>query len=270
MPIITKISTQKQKGARYNIFLDEQYAFSVDEDVLIRFQLKKGKQITDLEITQIQHADEIRKAFHVALRFLSFRMRSEQEIRSHLKKKDWDDSIIDAVLHQLRQEKLTDDLEFAKAYVRTAMNMGRKGPAVIQQELLKKGIKEPVLEAAMEEYTRDQQIANAIVLGNKFAKQHHKLSERMRKQKVEYALSTKGFPFEIINEAMNKIAIEKDEDEEWEAIVREGDKAKRRFSKFSGYEYKQRMKQALYRKGFAMDLIIRYVEKDAEDAENGE
>lgn len=48
MPFITKISTQKKNTERFNIFLDEKYAFSVDADVLVRFDLKKGKNWTSL------------------------------------------------------------------------------------------------------------------------------------------------------------------------------------------------------------------------------
>ena len=45
MPTITKITTQTKRTDRYNIFIDEKYSFSVDEDVLLKFQLKKGKEI---------------------------------------------------------------------------------------------------------------------------------------------------------------------------------------------------------------------------------
>ena len=41
MATITKISAQKRPG-RYNIFLDEQYAFPVSEEVLIKYGLRKG------------------------------------------------------------------------------------------------------------------------------------------------------------------------------------------------------------------------------------
>jgi regulatory protein len=43
MPYITKISAQKNNEERVNIFLDEKYAFSVDLDVLVKFDLRKGK-----------------------------------------------------------------------------------------------------------------------------------------------------------------------------------------------------------------------------------
>ena len=45
MPIITKISTQKRKG-RYNIFIDNEYAFSVSERTLAEKRLLKGTELS--------------------------------------------------------------------------------------------------------------------------------------------------------------------------------------------------------------------------------
>ena len=55
MPIITKITTQTKRTDRYNIFIDEKYAFSVAEEVLLKFQLKKGKEIDSLLLSQIKY-----------------------------------------------------------------------------------------------------------------------------------------------------------------------------------------------------------------------
>ena len=54
MPYITKISAQKNNEERVNIFLDEKYAFSVDLDVLVKFDLRKGKELDELDIIEIQ------------------------------------------------------------------------------------------------------------------------------------------------------------------------------------------------------------------------
>ncbi|WP_235425115.1 hypothetical protein [Heyndrickxia ginsengihumi] len=89
MPTITKISVQKNNPERYNIFLDGQYRFSVDEEVLARFQLLKGKEISSFELDHIMLQDDIRKGVNIAIQFLSFRMRSEKEIKDYLRKKKW-------------------------------------------------------------------------------------------------------------------------------------------------------------------------------------
>ena len=87
MPNITKITTQKKRKDRYNIFVDEKYAFSVDEEVLLKFHLKKGMELDDLLLAEIQFHDEIQKAFTDALNYLSYQIeRSESEIRLYFKK----------------------------------------------------------------------------------------------------------------------------------------------------------------------------------------
>ena len=84
MPVITKITQQKKDSERYNIFLDEKYAFSVHETVLVKFGLTKGMSLEDWSIDEMVYEDEIRKAFNRALHYLGFRMRSEFEVKQKL------------------------------------------------------------------------------------------------------------------------------------------------------------------------------------------
>ncbi|MCJ8009148.1 recombination regulator RecX [Lederbergia wuyishanensis] len=264
MPIITKITTQKNSTDRYNIYLDEAFAFGVDEEILIRYNLTKGKELTEFDITQIQYEDEIRKALNAAIVFLSYRMRSEDEIRQHLKKKEWEEPVIQAVLLELVNRKYINDLEFALAYVRTQVNGGKKGPITIKKELKQKGIKDQLIEQAIDEYSESQQIEHAVQLGNKVAKQNSKLSEIFLKQKIEQFLLTKGFPFGIIWVALEEIEYEKDEDDEYGALQIQAEKAHRKYNNLTGFEYEQKMKQTLFRKGFPIELIDRYLHENKE------
>ncbi|WP_062105455.1 recombination regulator RecX [Bacillus niameyensis] len=264
MPIITKISVQKNRTDRYNIFLDEVYAFSVDEGVLIRYSLKKGQELSELDLTQIQYEDEIRKAYNNAIQFLSFRMRSQLEIRQHLQKKEWNESVIQTVLQTLKEREYTDDLEFAKAYVRTQISSGKKGPQSIRQELVQKGITESFIEQSIALYSEEQQVEHAIKLGDKLAGKNMHLSERILKQKLEQFLITKGFPYSVINIALEEIQFEKDEDEEWQSLFQQAEKLYRKYNHLPESEYQQKIKQALFRKGFELDLINRYIDEKRE------
>jgi len=135
----------------------------------------------------------------------------------------------------------------------------KKGPLNIRQELRQKGIKDSFIEQSMDEYSSEKQIEHAIQLGDKIARQNNNLSETFLKQKIEQFLLTKGFPFNIISIAIDEIDYEKDDDDEWNALQIQGEKVHRRYKNFTGFEYKQKMKQALYRKGFAIELIERYL-----------
>ncbi|MFT4413997.1 recombination regulator RecX [Fredinandcohnia humi] len=265
MAIITKITTQKKNSERFNIFLDygkgEEYAFSVDQDVLLSFRLKKGMEIDELDITEIQFEDEVKKAFNLALTFLSYRMRSKKEVIEYLKKKEIDEPIIPDVLHKLEEYKYINDEEFAKAYVQTQINTTSKGPEVLKQELYEKGIEKNSIDQSLTLFSKEEQIETVTKLVEKALSKNAKISEKQAKQKLEVALQRKGYSWEVIQIALEEIQFAKDVDEEWEAMEHHGFKAHRKYQHLEGWEYEQKMKQSLYRKGFAIEMIEKWIEQ---------
>ena len=273
MAIITKITTQQKNVDRFNVFMDygkgkgEEFAFSVDSDVLIKFNLKKGLELDDFSFLEIQYQDDIRKAYNLAVNYLARRMRSEKEIKDYLIKKELDEAVINEVLHRLISQKYINDQEYALAYVRTQANTTDKGPDLIKLELKEKGIGEGTLMQALEEYPREQQIEKATKMSEKFFQRNSKESLKIQKQKLENLLLRKGYSFEVIGIAVNETEVEKEDDEEMGAVRFQGEKAHRKYAHLSGFEYQQKMKQALYRKGFSMDNIERFL-SDLESEEN--
>ncbi|MGN1400051.1 MAG: recombination regulator RecX [Bacillus sp. (in: firmicutes)] len=266
--IISKISVGKKNKSRYNIFIDkgegEEYGFSVSEEVLVKMDLRKGKEIDELDMMEISYQEDIQKAYSLALLYLSHRMRSEQEVVRHLKEKEFEDHIIKEVLHKLYQHKYLDDLAFAVALVRTRMNAGEKGPSIIRMDLAQKGVADQIVEEALTEYSDDLQFEHVSRQVAKLAKQKGKTSSVELKRKMEQTLIRKGFSPYIIAEAIQEAELDKDDGEEWAALMKQGEKAHRRYSKFEGYEYVHKMKAALYRKGFSMELIDRFIREQQE------
>ncbi|MCA1032631.1 recombination regulator RecX [Bacillus timonensis] len=274
MAIITKITTQKKNKERFNIYLDsgkgEEYAFSVDQDILIKHGLKKGMEFDELEFEEILFEDQVKKAFNLAINFLSYRMRSIKEVEDYLRKKEVEEPIIPEVIHKLSQYKYVNDQEFAIAFVRTQMNTSIKGPQVIRNELMGKGVASHIIDASLEEFETDFQIEQAMIIVEKIMRQSSKLSDVQTKQKIEQALRRKGYTWDIIQKALFRVQdqqeeiADENEDSEWEALVYQAEKADRKYQKFQGLEYHQKMKQTLYRKGFSIDLIERYLQEKEE------
>ncbi|WP_407058306.1 RecX family transcriptional regulator [Tigheibacillus jepli] len=138
MQKISRITIQKKNTRRFNIFLNEKYAFSVDEDILVKYNLRKGLELSDEAIAELQKQDNIQKAYSMAVNFLSYRMRTKKEIQNYLREKEVEPQQIDAVIDRLQNEKLIDDREFANAFVHDRMEFSTKGPLIIRQELQKK------------------------------------------------------------------------------------------------------------------------------------
>lgn len=267
MATISKISTQKKRTDRYNIFIDngkgEEYGFSVDEDVLIKHGLKKGMELGDLLLSEISYSDDIRKAYNTAVSYLARMMRTEAEVKKHLFDNEIDEVIIQEVIHKLYEFQFLNDEQLAFAYVRTQMKTTDKGPSVVKRELKEKGVSDASIELAMEEYSFDHQLEKAIALCEKYMRKNKQESQRVIKQKLDQLLYRKGYGSEIIGAATDQIQ-STSHDEELESLKYQAEKLSRKYSKYTGYEYEQKMKQALFRKGFSIELITRYLESEQE------
>ncbi|QHZ48218.1 recombination regulator RecX [Bacillus sp. NSP9.1] len=261
MPYITKISAQKNNEERVNIFLDEKYAFSVDLDVLVKFDLRKGKELDELDIIEIQYGDEIKKGFHKALDFLSYRMRSTKEVKDHLKKKGVADSAITEIIHMLNDYKYLDDREFAQAFVSTHRKTSGKGPDVLYRELKLKGVDEEHIQEALSSFTFSEQVATAVKHAEKMLKKGKKLSSKETKQAIEQHLMRKGFSIDVISAALLETDYENNDDAEREALDKQGEKAMKRCGYDGSYETKMKVKQYLFRKGFSIDMIDQFLDE---------
>ncbi len=266
MARITKISVQQRNKSRYNLFLDrgngEEYAFSIDEDVLIKHRLKKGLDLQEEELLKLIDEDERKKTYHLALHYLSYRMRSMAEVRVYLTTKGRNEHHIDAVINQLALEKWLNDYEFAVAYVLTKKRTTLKGPHLIKQELKEKGVHSSLIEDALEQFSLDEQIEKLIQWLQKQAKKQPNLSLKAYVEKLGKQLINKGFSHDVVTEAMKEVEFSLNEDEEWTAICYHGEKIVRKYAgRYNGWEFNQKVKQALYRKGFSFELIERFLDE---------
>ena len=79
-----------------------------------------------------------RDARIAAMRLLTRREHSSQEIKQKLVYKGFDSALIENLIKELRQENLLSDERFAESYVRSRISRGY-GPSRIRQELRQRG-----------------------------------------------------------------------------------------------------------------------------------
>src|SRR5690625_2538339 len=164
---VSKITTQKSSKNRFNVYLDGNYAFSVDQEIYIQYHLHKGKQLTKEMIDEILHEDYLHRAYVSAIHYLSYRMRTESEIFTYLQKKEFPKDVIDEITKRLYDEKLLNDEQFARAFVKDRMERSTKGPLIIANELAEKGISKKFINAALTLYSKEKQREIATKWANK-------------------------------------------------------------------------------------------------------
>ncbi len=258
MKKVVAITRLKQQ---YKVTLDSGDKLLVSEDVLVRFRLLKGTELKDSDIEKIKRASSYDVYYQKTLNYLSYQLRSEKEIVMYLKKDAVDQATIQAIIKKLKELKLLDDQVFSESYVRTIIKTSDKGPFVLKQQLMKKGIAEETILNALLLYPIDEQIKIAKKVAEKSLKKYAQKSHKDSLNKIHQLLMTKGFSTEVIQEVFAIIAIEKDEDKELELIQQQGDKLWERNRKLIASKRKSKVIQALFQKGFDYDLIKQYMNK---------
>ncbi|MDT2237281.1 hypothetical protein P7H19_14695 [Paenibacillus larvae] len=81
---ITKVERQKRSKHRYNIYLDEEYAFSVHEDIMIKHRLLKNEEVETSRLQEIMLDEERQSAYLKAIKQIGIRPRSMHEVRQKL------------------------------------------------------------------------------------------------------------------------------------------------------------------------------------------
>jgi regulatory protein len=262
MQAITKITRQKNNQERYNIYVNEQYSFAVDENTLIKFGLQKGKVLEQFEIDEIQYEDEIAKAFNKGLSFLSFQMRSEHEVKQRLLQAGHGEAVVQEALHKLTRLGFLNDESFSKALLETRKRTAKKGPAAIRQDLIQKGIDKSLQQQVLSTFSHDEQLKIATELAEKAVRSNSNKTPAQVKQKIQDVLLRKGYSYSVVSEVLDHIKLEKQGDEWSDLIEAQGEKVWRKYSaKFAGFELYQKVKQSLYQKGFPIDVINEFIEQ---------
>ena len=197
---VTALSVQKRNPRRVNIYLDGEFAFGVERIVAAWLQI--GQEISDEKIEQLKAEDAREAAYQKALRLLSFRPRTEAEIRQKLQGYALSDDLSDHVLERLRQSGLVNDQRFSKEWVDNRSEMRPRSRRALAYELKRRGIDQQTIEQTTGSLDDDQLAYQAAY------KHAHKLKDLEWKdfrQKMYRYLAQRGFNAEAAIEATRRV-----------------------------------------------------------------
>jgi len=260
---IRQISVHGTKPNHYRLTLTcddgTSREMTVHQDVLVSHALRKGLVLTEHEFSTLERSAHLTRAYQTALRYLGLRMRSVKEMTDYLKKKGFASEELAGTIEKLKNDNLLNDENFARAYVRTKMRTTLNGPQILYQELQIKGIAPETAALALEEYSSEQQWANAYRLAQRKWQESRGHSHQGKLQKTTEALKRKGYDWELIHRVIQKMP-NADQESEWEALIKQAEKLRRKWSGYKDSEARQKLRSALYRKGFCIEMINRYID----------
>jgi len=208
MPQITEITKQKRNKARYNIFLDGEYAGSLNDESLVLNNIKPGVDISSQDFKAIIQHDNEKYAFNLAIKYISLKRRTVAETKKYLVGKEIDAAITETALEKVLSYGYLNDLEYANEFVSYYINAGKFGKTTVAYKLKTKGVDQETIESAMVKFSADTEEAIARNHYAKLREKYRDLSPYERKAKINRALTSKGFSFDIISAV---VSLEDDE-----------------------------------------------------------
>lgn len=202
MPRLTQI--KETKKGRLALFLDGEFAFSLDEGTFAGAHLHEGDELEPWQVEQLRKQSDTRRALDKAMDYLSLRDHGSGELYQKLCRKFDAHSAAYAVA-RAGELGLLDDAAFARRRAAELLRK-RKSRREILRDLAGKGIDRDTAAQAVEvlydtgEEGEDPELAAARAL----VQRHYaaKLAAGKRDQ-VAAALARRGFSHAVIREALD-------------------------------------------------------------------
>lgn len=200
MAKITAIEPQKRDPNRVNIHLDGNFAFGLSR--ITAAWLKIGQELSEDKIASLQSEDNRERAYQQAMLFLSYRARSESEIRQNLSKHEIPQDVIEQTLERLRENQLADDKQFARAWIENRNTFRPRSRRALQMELRQKGLSDEASQSALEGLDEE---ALAYEAGLKKARRLQSEEWSEFRKKLSEHLARRGFPYSVIASVVSRI-----------------------------------------------------------------
>jgi len=148
---------------------------------------------------------DFEKFYNSTLRFLSYRPRSEKELRDKLKSKKASSEIVEKVIVKLKEQKFINDEEFAKWWIEQRSAFRTKSIKFIKIELQQKGVDKNIIDRIIHnsEFIIQNDLERAKKLIDKRKERVKNLSKQELYQKLGGFLARRGFDWDTIKQAID-------------------------------------------------------------------
>ena len=209
--IITKIEVQKKNKNRINVYIDDEYKFACDEEIVYRYKLAKGKKVDVKEIEDIAEEDNFIKGKNYAFRIIEKSYKTKSQVIDKLMSRGYDEKIINKIMRLMEEYNLIDDKVYVKAYIKD--NLSKQGKMKLLYNLKSKGIKEEIIQSELKNID-DNSLEEAAY--NVAEKKYQQLIKRETDafkitQKLSTFLLSRGYGYDMIKKVSRRL-LEQQED----------------------------------------------------------
>lgn len=194
---------KKISDGKYRIILDNGTITDVYEDVIIKNNLLYKKEIDCNLLNEIEKDNEYQDAYNIALKYITVRLRSINEIEKYLKKKNISPEIIEDAINKLKKNNFLNDEIFTKAFIQDKLNFTTMGKYKMINDLKLLKVDECIINNQIQEIDDDVWYERIDKLINKYLKSKKKYSGNILKNKIYIYLVNLGYDKNLVINSLN-------------------------------------------------------------------
>ena len=202
MKRITALRAGRGREKRVNIFLDGKFAFSLDAEVVAKERLKVEQVLSAERIEALARSDHLHRCFNAAVHYLSYRPRSEPELRERLHRRGFDGDSVEAVITRLKEQGLVDDIAFAQFWRDNRESFSPRSQWLTRLELRRKGVANDIIDQVVDTID-DEDSAHRAALRK--ARSLPRSDEQSFRRRLGEHLRRRGFSYGVINHIVNRL-----------------------------------------------------------------
>ncbi|MCX8061526.1 MAG: RecX family transcriptional regulator [Anaerolineales bacterium] len=196
---VTALKAQQKNPQRINVYLDGEFAFGLSR--IVAAWLRVGQSLTDERVAELLQEDQVENLYQRALHYLSFRLRSEQEMNQYLLSHEKDEQVRMRVLERLKSNGWLDDQQFAAQWVENRTSFRPRGKKALLLELRQRGVKTDVIEQALEAIDETELAYQAA---QKVVSRYRGLDKKTFQRKLYETLMRRGFSYEVVQPTVHR------------------------------------------------------------------
>lgn len=201
---MTKVTALRagRSRQRVNVFLDGEFAFSLEAEVTVKEGLQVGQELSSSQIGALTRSDHFHRCLNAAVHYLSYRPRSESEIRERLRRRGFDGDSIEAVVAKLEEQGLVNDMAFAQFWKDNRVSFSPRSQWLTKLELRRKGVATNIIDQVVDEVgDTDNAYRAALSKARGLPLSDY---QGFRRRLGDY-LKRRGFGYEVINHTVERI-----------------------------------------------------------------
>ncbi|MFC1950056.1 regulatory protein RecX [Chloroflexota bacterium] len=199
---ITALHIGRSRRKRVNVSLDGRFAFSLEAEVAIKEGLQVGQELSTSQIEVLARLDRFHRCLNATTHYLSYRPRSEFELRERLHQRGFDGDSVEAVITKLKGQGLVDDVAFAQFWKDNRESFSPRSQWLTKLELRRKGIASNIIDEIVSTIDDEDSAYRAAL-----SKVHSLVLsdyQSFRRRLGEY-LKRRAFSYRVINHTLERL-----------------------------------------------------------------